>query len=49
MVTEMVEIKKKNTENLMILNNLRTIDFLTDMQGKVIIETVANLRKFLFA
>jgi hypothetical protein len=44
----MVEMKKKNTANLMILNNLRMIDFLTAMPGKIVSESDANLRKFLF-
>lgn len=48
MVTVMVEIKKKNTANLVILNNLRMNDFLTAIPGKIISESGANLRKFLF-
>ncbi len=36
MVKTMVEIKKKNTANLMILNSLRTIDFFIAMlKGKI--------------
>ncbi len=48
MVTVIVEIKKKNTTNFMILNNLRIKDFFIAMPGIVIIDSCANLRKFLF-
>ena len=48
MVTVIVEIKKKNTTNFMILNNLRVRDFFIAMRGIVIIDSFATLRKFLF-
>lgn len=48
MVIVIVEMKKKNIANLMILNNLRIRDFFIAMPGKIISESDANLRNFLF-